>query len=169
MVSRFQAVNRALLAWAPSSVGEARSALFGGSTKRTAAAMGVTERSVQRYVAAEEGRGSQKRRSDLAGLGRATRREALRRIQAGGASYTFAGAISTASGRRRGSSTRNTQGLVAMDSAGARAWAAAELRGDNDAADDLLSEALFGEAGGYPIPTAYAYVKTVQAFSLSLG
>jgi len=169
VVSRFQAVNRALSGWAPSSVNEARSVLFSGSTKRTAEAMGVTERSVQRYIAAEEGRGSQQRRPNLAALGRATRREALRRIQAGRVSYTFNGAISTASGRRRGSSTRNTKVMVAMDPDGARAWATAELRGDNDAADDLLSEALFGPAGGYHIPTAYAYVKTVQSFSLSLG
>ena len=58
-------VNRALAAAGatagPSSWSEARASLFDGSTRRTAEAAGVTPRTVQRWLAAEEGRAVQSR------------------------------------------------------------------------------------------------------------
>ena len=58
----------------PGSISELRTAL--GGTNKAAAAIGVTPRSIQRYIAAEEGRTSQARRADIA-----TRGDIVRQLQ----------------------------------------------------------------------------------------
>jgi len=175
-------VNRALsaagAAAGPWSWGEARSSLFGGSTRRTAAAAGVSERSVQRWIAAEEGRASQSRRPNVPRLANVGRRAALEQVRDGApVSYSFAGEIGgLRSGGRRGrrgrtrTQSRDTGGYAAMDPEAAREWARAELDGDPDALD-RLPEAMFGGNSDYAIPPSpdYPTLVRITRFELRIG
>jgi hypothetical protein len=174
-------VNRALsaagAASGPRSWGEARTSLFGGSTRRTAEAAGVSTRSVQRWIAAEEGRASQSRRPSAPRLANVGRRAALQQVRAGvPVSYSFAGDIQAASGGRRGrrgrvrSQSRDTGGFAGMDPEAAREWARAELDGDADALE-RLPEAMFGGDSDYAIPPSpdYPVLVRIVRFELRIG
>ena len=143
-------VNRALSAAGatagPGSWGEARRSLFGGSTARTAEAAGVTPRTVQRWIAAEEGRAAQARHPSAGRLARVSRRATLERIRDGArVAYSFAGDVSARSGGHRGrpgrvcTQHRDTGGFVGMDPDAVREWARAELACDTAAADRLAA------------------------------
>jgi len=150
-----EAVDQALAAAGLATWGEARSSLFGGSTCRTAEAAGVSPRSVQRWIAAEEGRAAQARRPTTARLAQVGRCATLERIRDGASvSYSFASDIEARSGGHRGRrgrvriQSRDTGGFAGMGRPGpgaAREWARAELAGDVDAADRLVA-AVFGGA-----------------------
>lgn len=175
-------VNRALdaasTAIGPGSWGEARSSLFGGSTRRTAEAAGVTPRTVQRWIAAEEGRSSQSRRPSAPRLANLSRRAALERVRGGApVSYSFVGEIGgLRSGGRRGregrvrTQSRDTSGFVSMDPEAAREWAQAELDGDTDALD-RLPEAMFGADSDYTIPPSpdYPTLTRITRFELRIS
>jgi hypothetical protein len=146
-------VDRALASAGPRSWGEARSSLFGGSTRRTAEAAGVTSRTVQRWVAAEEGRSSQSRRPAATRLAQVGRRATLERIRDGVlVSYSFAGDIEARSGGHRGrrgrvrTQSRDTSGFARMDPDAAREWARAELASDAAAADRLAAAMFRGSS-----------------------
>jgi len=152
-----EAVDQALAAVGPATWGEARSSLFGGSTRRMAQATGVSPRSVQRWIVAEEGRASQTRRPAAARLVQVGRRAMLERIRDGApVSYSFVGDIEARSGGHRGRrgrmrvQSRDTSGFAGMSPGAAREWACAELAGDVAVADRLVA-AMFGgviEPGG---------------------
>ena len=64
VVEAFSSAMAGLLDKLPGTIAELRTAL--GGTNKAAAALGVTPRSIQRYIAAEEMRHSQSRRADIA-------------------------------------------------------------------------------------------------------
>lgn len=135
-------VDRALAAAGPRSWSEARSSLSGGSTRRTAEVAGVSQRTVQRWIAAEEGRSSQSRCPNPARLAQVGRRATLEWIRDGAVvSYSFVGDIEARSGGhcgRRGwvcIQSRDTGGFARMDPEAVREWARVELAGDADVAD----------------------------------
>lgn len=172
-----RALSSAQGAAGPGSWGEARNTLFGGSTARTAAAAGVSPRSVQRWIAAEEGRAVQSRRPSAPRLADVGRRATLEQIRDGApVRYSFTGQITGEAGGHRGrrgrvqTQHRDTGGFVEMDPEAARDWAQAELDGDPDALGSL-SDAMFGEDSGYPIPGGrrYASLHGVEQFELRLG
>ena len=155
-----------------------RRSLFGGSTRRTAEAAGVTPRTVQRWIAAEEGRASQSRRPSAPRLANVSRRAALERVRDGApVSYSFAGEIGgLRSGGRRGrrgrvrTQSRDTSGFVEMDPEAARTWARVELEGDADAME-RLPEAMFGGDSDYAIPPSpdYPALVRITRFELRIG
>lgn len=63
VVEAFSSAMAGLLDKLPGTIAELRTAL--GGTNKAAAALGVTPRSIQRYIAAEEMRHSQSRRADI--------------------------------------------------------------------------------------------------------
>lgn len=137
------------------SWGEARG-LF-GSTRATAEAAGVSQRHVQRMIAAEEGRAVQSRTPNTARLGGLSRQAALARIRDGApVSYSFQGDITTVSGGHRGRGNRRrttaagTDGFEPMDPDEVRRWAEEEEEDDPDAIDQL-SLGMFGPDAGYSI------------------
>lgn len=171
------ALERAGSASAPATWGEARSSLYGGSTRRTAQAAGVSERSVQRWIAAEEGRSSQARTPRPHRLTDLNRRATLQRVADGApVTYNFEGQIEARAGGRRGRrgrsqrQHRNTGDNVGMDPEAAQDWAKAELDGAPDA-DRKLSEAMFGPDSDYPIPPSpdYPALARMAQFNLHIG
>ena len=74
VVEAFSSAMDERFARVPGTIAELRTAL--GGTNKAAAAIGVTPRSIQRYIAAEERRHSQGRRADIA-----KRSEILNRLQ----------------------------------------------------------------------------------------
>ena len=72
VVEAFTSAMENLFPPLPGSISELRDAL--GGTNKAASAIGVTPRSIQRYIAAEEGRHSQARRADIAKRGDVVRR-----------------------------------------------------------------------------------------------
>lgn len=174
-------VNHALAqagsASGPATWGEARATLYGGSTRQTAQAAGVSERSVQRWIAAEEGRSSQARTARPHRLTELNRRATLQRVAEGApVTYSFGGQIETRAGGRRGRrgpsqrQHRDTGENVGMDPEAAQEWAQAELNGAPDA-ERKLSEAMFGPDSDYPIPPSpdYPAVARMARFNLHIG
>lgn len=155
---------------------EAVNELYGGSTQRAAEAQGVSRRTVQRWMAADEGRSVQSRRANPARLGRLREERALDRIARGetGARYSFAGGVELAAGGKRGrggrrsTQTRDTSGFQEADPEGLRAWARAVQDGDEEAAERAISEAMFGPESGYHIPPSpdYAAIARINRFEM---
>jgi hypothetical protein len=171
------ALNQAGSTSGPQSWAEARATVYGGSTRRTAEAAGVSERSVQRWIAAEEGRSSQRRIPRPQRLANLNRRAALQRVADGApVTYGFSGDIETTGGGHRGrrgrrsTQHRNTGDNVQMDPEAAREWARAELAGEPDAMN-RLSEAMFGPDSDYQIPPSpdYPAVARMAQFNLRIG
>lgn len=139
--------------------------LYGGSTARAAEAQGVSRRTVQRWMASDEGRSVQSRRANPARLGQLRESRALDRIARGetGARYNFAGGVELSAGGKRGrtgrrsTQSRDTSGFQEADPDGLQAWARAMQAGDEEGAERAISEMMFGPESGYHIPPSPSY------------